>query len=232
MQGSWSTAMAREESSLPRATVRFAKRRVQAPAVFASVCNSQSPEVCWRAHGEGWSDIMSSRTVLRAFKTFSELVTTFMPGSTGRTQAAERTRAPVSTTHRRHTPTGVWLCKWQSVGMLMPFIRAASKMLVRAGTRTDWPSSVMSTKPGGVIAVVILRTDSYALGLARTRCGGEAPPARTLSLQNVRIDLTAKMFQHGLNRCRHDLAETADGCKAHGLREFVEERQVIAILIF
>src|SRR6267378_915477 len=116
---------------------------------------------------------MSSRSVLRAPKTFSELVTTFMPGSTGRTHEAARTRAPVSTTQRRQTPTGVWFCRWQSVGMLMPFMRAASKTLVPTGTRTGWPSRVMSTKPGGVVAVVILGTNSYALGFARTRCGGE-----------------------------------------------------------
>jgi len=90
----------------------------EAPAAFASVSSSQSPEFCWRVQGEGWSDIISSRTVLRAAKTFSEFVTTFMPGSTGRTQEAASTRAPVSTTQSRQTPTGVWLCRWQSVGML------------------------------------------------------------------------------------------------------------------
>src|SRR5712664_3476598 len=230
IQASWSTAMAREESSLPRATVRFAKRGCEAPAAFASVSNSQSPEFCWRAHGEGWSDIMSSRTVLRAFKTFSELVTTFMPGSTGRTQAAERTRAPVSTTHRRHTPTGVWLCKWQSVGMLMPFIRAASKTLVPAGTRTDWPSMVISIRPGGVVAVVISGANSNALGFAGAGGGSEADSACALAFQNVRVNLGAKMFQDRLNRRGRDLTEAADRSKAHGLRELVEQREVGAML--
>src|SRR5260370_1669732 len=166
MQASWSTAMAREESSLARATVRFAKRAWETPATFASVSNSQSPEFCWRAHGEGWSDIRSSKTVFLAFKTLSELVTTFMPGSTGRTQEAARTRAPVSTTQSRQTPTGVWFCKWQSVGIETPFMRAASKTLVPSGTRTDWPSSVISAKPGGVVAVVILWANAYALSFA------------------------------------------------------------------
>src|SRR6266481_7853907 len=182
MQASWSTAMAREESSLPRATVRFAKRAWETPATFASVSNSQSPEFCWRAHGEGWSDIRSSKTVFLAFKTLSELVTTFMPGSTRRTQEAARTRAPVSTTQSRQTPTGVWFCRWQSVGMLMPFMRAASKTLVPADTRTGWPSRMMSTKPGGVVTVVILGANANALRLASARSGGEADSARALTL--------------------------------------------------
>src|ERR1700674_2449727 len=135
---------------------------------------------------------MSSRSVLRAPKTFSELVTTFIPGSTGRTQDAERTRAPVSTTQRRQTPTGVWFCKWQSVGMLMPFMRAASKTLVPAGTRTGWPSMVMSTRPGGVVAVAILGADPNALGFTCAGSGVEADAAGALALQNVRIDFGAK----------------------------------------
>jgi hypothetical protein len=53
MQASWSTAIANEESSLPRAIVRFAKRGWEAPAAFASASNSQSPEFCARAQGEG-----------------------------------------------------------------------------------------------------------------------------------------------------------------------------------
>src|SRR5713226_4262044 len=155
-----------------------------------------------------------------------------MPGSTARTQEAERTRAPVSTTQRRQTPTGVWFCRWQSVGMLMPFMRAASKTVVPAGTRTGWPSRVMSTRPGGVVAVLILWADPYALGFVGTRGGGEADSAWAFALQNVRIDFGAKMFEHGLNRRRGDLAEAADGSQTHGLREFVEERQIGAILRF
>src|SRR6202035_3697318 len=91
MHASWSTAMASEDSSRPRATLRFANRGSVIPAACACVSSSQSPECCWRAQGVGWSDIRSSRTVLRAAKTFSELVETFMPGSHGRTHAAEST---------------------------------------------------------------------------------------------------------------------------------------------
>src|SRR6266850_2862791 len=175
---------------------------------------------------------MSSRRVLRAPKTFSELVTTFMPGSTGRTHEAARTRAPVSTTQRRQTPTGVWFCKWQSVGMLMPFMRAASKTLVPAGTRTDWPSIVISTRPGGVVAVVISGANPSALDFASTGSRSETDPAGALAFQNVCVNFGAKMFQHRLNRRGRDLAEAADRSKAHGLRELVEKREVGAILGF
>src|SRR6266850_2227788 len=136
---------------------------------------------------------MSSRTVLRAAKTLPEFVTTFMPGSTGRTQEAARTRAPVSTTQRRQTPTGVWFCKWQSVGMLTPFMRAASKTLVPAGTRTGWPSRVKSTRPSGVVAVVILGANSHALGFAGARSGREADAAGALAFENVCVHFGAKV---------------------------------------
>src|SRR5215472_14994911 len=114
-----------------------------------------------------------------------------MPGSTGRTQDAESTRAPVSTTHRRQTPTGVWFCKWHNVGMLMPFIRAASKTVVPLGTRTDFPSIEMSIIPRGVAEAVILWSYSHALCFSRARRGGKADSARALPLQYVSIDFRA-----------------------------------------
>src|SRR5882757_2048379 len=116
--------------------------------------------------------------------------------------------------------------------MLMPFMRAASKTLVPADTRTGWPSRMMSTKPGGVVTLVILGANTNALRFASPRGGGEADAAGAFALQNVRIDFGAKVFQHGLNRRRHDLAETADRCKAHSLREFIKEPEVGAILSF
>src|SRR5689334_12733341 len=133
-----------------------------------------------------------------------------MPGSTGRTHEAESTRAPVSTTQRRQTPTGVWLCKWHNVGMLMPFMRAASKTVVPLGTRTDFPSMLMSSIPGGVAEVVMSRPNADALSFSRARRGGETNSAGALPFQDVRIDFRAKMLQHGLNRRRSDLAKAAD----------------------
>src|SRR5260370_10697959 len=160
---------------------------------------------------------MSSRRVLRAAKTFSELVTTFMPGSTGRTQEAARTRAQVSRTQRRETPTGVWFCRWQSVGMWTPFMRAASKTLVPADTRTGCPSSVMSTRPIGVVTVVILRANPDALDFPGTRGGSEADSTGTLALQYVLIHFRTKVFQHRLNQCRNGLSNAANLRQTHDL---------------
>ena len=112
----------------------------------------------------------------------------------------------------------------------MPFIRAASKTLVPAGTRTDFPSMVMSTIPAGVEAVVMLGPDSNALCFTTSRCGREANPARALAFQNVCIDFPAKMFQHGLNWSRRNLAKATNRRLTHGLREILEERQVRTVL--
>src|SRR5579885_3327628 len=157
MHASWSTAMASDELSFPRAIVRFAKRDCLTPAFFSCVSSSQSPETCCRAHGAGWSAMSSSSTVFRARSTFSEFVATFIPGSTGLTHAAARTRAPVSTRHNLQTPTGVSFCRWHDVGIATPFIRAASKTVVPAGTRTVAPSIVSSTIGVSVLTVAFPR---------------------------------------------------------------------------
>ncbi len=81
---------------------RWTPRRSAAACTFscrASVSSSQSPECCWRAQGEGWSDINISISVRRARCTFSDAVVTTMPVSAGRTHDAVNTRAPTSTTH-------------------------------------------------------------------------------------------------------------------------------------
>ena len=44
------------------------------PAVLARRSSSQSPDCCWRAQGEGWSDIRSSTSVCRAASTPSVAV--------------------------------------------------------------------------------------------------------------------------------------------------------------
>src|SRR5579864_2507193 len=102
-----------------------------------------------------------------------------MPGSTGRTHDAVRTRAPVSTTQSRQTPTGVSFCRWQRVGIGVPFIRAASKTLVPAATWTGRPSIVISINPAGVIAVLTNLVSQY-LTTAESRLvvlPRHAPPA-------------------------------------------------------
>ena len=235
--------MLSEESSGPRATVRFANRGSFIPAACAKVSNSQSPEFSCRAHGEGWSTIKSSSSVFRALKTFSVFVETFIPGSTGRTHAADKTRAPVSTRHNLQTPTGVSFCKWQSVGIETPFIRAASKTVVPAGTRIAVPSIVMSTSPVGVAFVAILsslypqcsllsvpsglvflfsRPDPHSIRFTRSCRGAPANSARTLSAQDVRVHLRSKMFQHRLNRRRHNLPKPANRSLRHRVRQFIQ----------
>jgi len=58
-----------------------------------------------------------------------------MPFSTGRMQAAARTRAFLtSTVQTRQTATGVWCCAWHSTGTAIPLRRAASKIVVPGGT--------------------------------------------------------------------------------------------------
>src|SRR6266850_1267456 len=114
----------------------------------------------------------------------------------------------------------------------MPFMCAASKMLVPAGTRIDWPSIVTSTRPGGVEAVVISGANPNALGFAGAGSGSETDPAGALAFQHVGVNFGAKMFEDRLNRRRRDLTEATDRSKAHGLRELVEKREVSAILGF
>src|ERR1700704_2359053 len=104
--------------------------------------------------------------------------------------------------------------------MLMPFMRAASKTLVPAGTRAGCPSRGMSTSPGGGVAVVILRANDYALGFARARRRRGTNTAGALALEDVRVDFGAEVFQNGLNRRGHDLAEAADRSETHGLGQF------------
>src|SRR6266850_398321 len=116
--------------------------------------------------------------------------------------------------------------------MLMPFMRAASKTLVPAGTRMDWPSMVMSTRPGGVVAVVISGANTNALRFSGAGGRSETDAAGALAFQNVRVNLGAKMFQDRLNRCGRDLTEATDRSEAHSLRELVEQREVGAILRF
>jgi hypothetical protein len=52
----------------------------------------------------------------------------------------------------------------------------------------------MSIIPGGVAAVVMSRADTNALGFAGARSSCETNSARTLALQDVRINFRAKVF--------------------------------------
>src|SRR5690349_4243185 len=121
-----------------------------------------------------------------------------MPGSTGRTHDAEGTRAPVSTTPSRQTPTGVSFCKWQRVGIGIPFSRAASNTLVPAGTCTVRPSMVISTVVD-VFVVLTIPVSLVSAHYSRDRCQfptltGESPP-----------DSPHRHAQRGKNRSHWDI---------------------------
>ena len=87
----------------------------------------------------------SSRTSLRESRTRSFSVLTFMPWETFAEHDGASTRPPVSTTHRRHTPSGSTVSPWHSVGMSMPWARHAWRIVVPAATVTGSPSIVSST---------------------------------------------------------------------------------------
>src|SRR5262249_37360785 len=92
----------------------------------------------------------NSSTSLRLKRTRSESVLTDMPGSTLREQAGANVREPSnSTTHTRHTLTGVRLLRKHSVGVSMPSWRAASRMVGPSGTEISWPSILMETERPG-----------------------------------------------------------------------------------
>src|SRR5438874_7688870 len=85
-----------------------------------------------------------------------------MLASTWRMQAAWATRAPLtSTAHTRQTATGESLGSWQSTGMSIPSVRAASQMVVPSGTvivrssmvsvKDDWVSCVCMSAIVGVL---------------------------------------------------------------------------------
>jgi len=109
MQASWSTAITGCEVSRPRPDPRgSAVASRDTPYRSAGSSSMLSPVVvCFgSASRGGWSVISGSVRVARQRRSSSLVVRTAMPSSQGRTQAAVKTRAPVSTTHIRHTPTG------------------------------------------------------------------------------------------------------------------------------
>jgi len=108
-----------------------------------------SPVVLSLGQTSGWSAMRSSVSMRRCRSTLSLVVTTFMSVSHGRTHEAARTRAPTSTTHMRHTPTGRRRGSWQRAGMSTPMLLAASKMVVPSGTVTSRPSMVRRMRRAG-----------------------------------------------------------------------------------
>src|SRR5215467_3229352 len=87
----------------------------------------------------------NSSTTRRLNRTRSESVLMDIPGSTLREHAGTNTRDPSnSTTQTRQTFTGVRLSRKHKVGVSMPSLRAASRMVAPSGTETSWPSILIS----------------------------------------------------------------------------------------
>src|SRR5689334_24151999 len=83
---------------------------------------------------------------LRAAARFSDWVVTTIPSLTGVLQAVMLRSTPsTSTAHIRQAPVGEIFCSQQRVGMVMPSCRAASRMVVPAGTLIFLPSIVKLT---------------------------------------------------------------------------------------
>src|SRR5215831_12757363 len=87
----------------------------------------------------------NSITTRRLRRTRSESVLMDMFGSTLREHAGTRVRDPSnSTTHTRQTFTGVRVSRKHRVGVSIPDLRAASRMVEPSATETVWPSILIS----------------------------------------------------------------------------------------
>src|SRR5215468_959400 len=87
----------------------------------------------------------NSRTIRRLSRTRSESVLMDIPASTLREHAGASMRAPSSsTTQTRQTFTGVRLSRKHRVGVSMPSLRVASRMVAPSGTETGRPSILIS----------------------------------------------------------------------------------------
>ena len=110
--------------------------------------SSQSPHLGQVRQSLGWSERMSSATVLRARTTRAELVRTTIPSVTMVAHAGARLRLPAtSTTQMRHDAGELFThvpfrSMWQRAGILMPTVSAASSRVVPLGTQTALLSMV------------------------------------------------------------------------------------------
>jgi len=160
------------------------------------------PGCCSRVQGLGWSAINSSTSVRRARCTFSEFVFTTMPASTGRTQDAVKTRAPTSTTHIRHTPTGVSFCWWHKVGL-----QCHSGGLRQTQSSPRRPKLCFRRSSVRRARCCSCRPRSHRRYI-RPFVGREADARRALSARQVCVHFLAKMLQYGRDWRRNHLSQT------------------------
>src|SRR5580704_1578236 len=97
--------------------------------------------------------------------------------------------------------------------MGMPWVRAASKIVVPCATDTGVPSMINST--------------SFAAGLMIFSALTEANPSRTVAANNMVFHHTREMFHHRGDRNRHYLPKSTNGCLPHGQRKFVHDLHVV-----
>jgi hypothetical protein len=92
----------------------------------------------------GWSDRISSSTSLRNPSISGVDVVTSMPSETVVVHDATGLGMPFTeTTQSRHPPKGVSWGWWQRVGTCIPFLRAASRMVMSSGTVSSRPFMVI-----------------------------------------------------------------------------------------
>ncbi len=107
-----------------------------------SACSSQSPHLGQVRQSFGWSERMSSATVLRARITRAELVLTTMPSMTCVAQEGARLRRPCTSTTQMRQEAGAFRTqvplrfRWHRAGMSIPTEAAASRTVVPLGTET------------------------------------------------------------------------------------------------
>ena len=128
------TSRFRGESSPPLNGIsRILKRR-------ARFCNSQLPDLGQVRHSLGWSERMSSATILRAVITRRVLVRTTIPSVQRVAQAGARFFRPSTSTTQIRQEAGLFLMQvpfrlmrlW--VGISIPYVRSSSYRVVSEGT--------------------------------------------------------------------------------------------------
>src|SRR5918999_1977846 len=164
MQASWLTAITGLEKSSPRPRPR-GRSSWLTPYRCTRTSSSLSAVVVslGSSSGGGWSTSSSRVSMARWRSTESVFVLTSMPSSHGRTQAGASTRAPMSTTQTRHTPTGSYRSSWHRTGISMPMPFAASQIVVPSATVTSRPSIVRVTVRGSADAGLVIATIGHIL---------------------------------------------------------------------
>src|SRR5579872_2036044 len=103
--------------------------------------------------------------------------------------------------------------------MGMPFIRAASKIVVPGATETGVPSIVSCTCFG----VGFAGAASALMTFSRL----EADSSRAMAANQVILDDSGEMFHDRSDGDRHNLAKTTDGSLFHRGRKLIENLHVL-----